>query len=1157
MIQFKSLRLNGFKSFVDRTELDIGKGLNGIVGPNGCGKSNLVEALKWVMGESSAKKMRGSGMEDVIFAGTAARPARNLAEVSLLIDNSSRDAPAAYNGSDEIEISRRIEKDYGSTYKINGKTVRARDVNMLLADTATGSSSPALVSQGRITQIITAKPLERRLILEDSAGISGLFARRHEAELRLRAADKNLQRIEDIAGSMEGRLGSLKRQARQAAKYKNLNAQIRQLDVLIAYLDWAELNSKAATLKTSFGEQDSLAAERLATVAQLTKTQTTQAADLPALRKNETELAAALQRQKLTLEQQQADLRRRKQALEELKEQLERTMADHTHETESLAENEELFTRLEAEQKTILSDEETHDAGLEEKRKLRDELEVQVGALEGNYTALMQSTAEAKAERQAITARIERNAERSNVLSARIESMQSGLKEIEALSEDDGGLSEKESEITALSASLAALSDELQTAQAKQETLEAEVTAARDAADTARKTQNEFDSELAALERLYENAQDDSESLLNDVQADSGFELALSRALGDSLLASLDKAADNFWVKIRNESVMPDLPEGAQPLLPRVNAPEELHIALSQIAYVEDSADGFALQENLRPGQAIVSSAGDYWRWDGYCVKAQAQDRNALYLEQKNKLQDLLAQKSAIHARAAKAQAALEEKLEAETALRGVIRDTREKRQDTQSALSAMQNGIARLREERAAKDGERSSLEQNLKIAQDDLAALAATQKDDEEALAAFNAQRSEEKEAQAQKLHQELQELRLQYQDALRAFDRFEQEQRTRKARLQAIADERVTLQNRMIRSKEYVKTLAERQENLTTRLKAMEAAEKDNAEDDNQALLDKIAELETSRNAAAAKLQQAEDEVTETNRALKTAEQSLADIREKRAAIQATLSAVQEQIIEKTNDIQSNFEMAPAQLKTHITLSEEELAESRVDAFRSDKEKMTRERDMLGAVNLRAEDEAAELEKEVGAMLSERNDLNEAIAELRGGIDTINDEARTRLTAAFDHVNVHFQDLFGRLFKGGKAHLALVDADDPLESGLEIFAQPPGKSLQSLSLLSGGEQTLAAIALIFAMFLTNPSPVCVLDEIDAPLDDANVDRVCDLLDEISERGETRFIIVTHHRLTMARMDRLYGVTMGEKGVSQLVSVDLQQSFDFVEAA
>lgn len=316
MIQFEKLRLNGFKSFVDRTELEIGTGLTGIVGPNGCGKSNLVEALRWAMGESSAKRMRGGGMEDVIFNGTSKRAARNIAEVSILLDNSSRVAPAAYNNSDEIEIIRKIEKDHGSSYKINGKNARARDVQMLFADTVTGAGSPALVSQGQITKIINSKPLERRLILEESAGISGLYARRHEAELRLKAADGNLVRIEDIVGSMESRLADLKRQARQATRYRNINAQIRQLELLITHLDWRSLHDKQDKSKAKFADAESRVADKLGTVTQLTKTQNTQVEELPPLRQKEAELAAALQTQKLTLQRMEDEEVRLDQAID-------------------------------------------------------------------------------------------------------------------------------------------------------------------------------------------------------------------------------------------------------------------------------------------------------------------------------------------------------------------------------------------------------------------------------------------------------------------------------------------------------------------------------------------------------------------------------------------------------------------------------------------------------------------------------------------------------------------------------------------------------------------------------------------------------------------------------------------------------------------------
>ena len=345
-----------------------------------------------------------------------------------------------------------------------------------------------------------------------------------------------------------------------------------------------------------------------------------------------------------------------------------------------------------------------------------------------------------------------------------------------------------------------------------------------------------------------------------------------------------------------------------------------------------------------------------------------------------------------------------------------------------------------------------------------------------------------------------------------------------------------------------------MKERVANLTEKLEKLKSNPVD-LESGNKEMLDRISKLEAERNEAAEKLAKCEVEVSSTNKALKEAETALGEARESRARYQATLEAADEQLKNLEDAIKEKFELPPTELKTHAAMDLAEYQLSDLGKLKEKKDGLNRDREAIGPVNLRAEEETNELEGEFGGLLHERNDLIEAIAELRGAIEKINTEARERLNAAFETVNAHFQDLFTRLYGGGKAHLELIESDDPLGAGLEIFAQPPGKALQSLSLLSGGEQTLAAIALIFAMFLTNPSPICVLDEIDAPLDDANVDRVCDLLEEIAERGETRFLIITHHRLTMARMDRLYGVTMSEKGVSQLVSVDLQQSFDFID--
>ena len=413
MLQFEKLRLSGFKSFVDKTELEIADGLTGIVGPNGCGKSNLTEALRWVMGETSAKRMRGGGgMEDVIFNGTDSRPARNFAEVSLLLNNADHSAPAAYNAEEDIEIVRKIEKDKGSLYKVNGKTTRARDVQMLFADTVTGANSPALVSQGRVTQMINSKPQDRRMVLEESAGVSGLYVRRHEAELRLRAADANLQRLEDLVGSMEGRLGSLKKQARQAVRYKELSTKIRELETSIAYLEWRNLVNKIEKAKTKFGEAESIVADRMATVTQLTKTQNVQAEELPALRQKEAESSAALQAHKLTLQRIEDQEKAIEEQLSETKAQLDRLVQDRDHEKNALEENTGTLERLKKEEERLRYNQDNEADILAEKTSIKDKLEAQVTELESEHEKYTVELAETRAGRQTIERQINTDTQR-------------------------------------------------------------------------------------------------------------------------------------------------------------------------------------------------------------------------------------------------------------------------------------------------------------------------------------------------------------------------------------------------------------------------------------------------------------------------------------------------------------------------------------------------------------------------------------------------------------------------------------------------------------------------------------------------------------------------------------------------------------------------
>ena len=1154
MIQFKRLRINGFKSFVDRTELDIGPGLNGIVGPNGCGKSNLVEALRWVMGENSPKRMRGGGMEDVIFNGTSQRSQRNIADVSLLLDNTARSAPAAYNGADEIEVIRKIERDRGSNYKINGKTVRARDVQMLFADTVTGANSPAMVSQGRITQIINSKPLERRLVLEESAGISGLFARRHEAELRLKAADTNLLRIEDILGSMEGRLNALKRQARQATRYRNISTQIRQMEILIAYMEWQALEERMKNTRDTFEQSESQVAERLSVVTALTKTQSTQSEDLPALRQKEAEIAAALQTQKLALQRLEDESTRLEQLVEETREQLEQASTDQTHEKQSLEESTTLLQRLEEEHEKIIAEQKSEDGQLEEKDKARSALEDKVLALEEQYNALMQGTAEAKARKEALEQRIESNTSRLSLVQERLKTAQNDLTEAEkANKSEDSGLEEQ---LHAMEKDKITLTDSIEKTQNELEALIGTIEKTRESLKAVESKESEFSTEIKLLEGILNaNSEDEFTPVLNDVAAAAGFEKALSRALGDSLMASLDEKAQAAWLKPKNKASLPALPKGAEELRPHVKAPQILELALSQIGVVDTTADGDSLWHDLNPGQSLVSKDGTYWRWDGYCVKSAAPDRHAQQLEQQNKLKALIKKRPQIEKDVEGARKALNKELEKQSELREKMHEAQNDARTLDTKLDEKRDEWGNVREQHARMQSEISRLQDIITIATQDIEDLQTSLTNDRKELASYESASEDNKEQQLSELRETLIEARQAHSSAVRAYDIYVQEQNTRNARLQAIGDERVNLQNRSIRARERMKELDERTQSLGEKLKALNTRP-DDFEDDKTKLLNTISEMEEKRTEAAEKLAEVENEVTETNRALKEAERILGEARESRAHSQALLSSMQEQQEGLSESIVEKFEMKPHELPQHSAIDmDKELGN--LEGLKEKKDKLLRERENIGPVNLRAEDEALELEKEVGGLLHERNDLVQAIEELRTGIQKINTEARERLLAAFEHVNAHFQRLFVRLFGGGKAHLALIESDDPLDSGLEIFAQPPGKTLQSLSLLSGGEQTMASIALIFAMFLTNPSPICVLDEIDAPLDDANVDRVCDLLEEIAERGETRFVIITHHRLTMARMDRLYGVTMAEKGVSQLVSVDLQQSFDFLEEA
>ena len=599
---------------------------------------------------------------------------------------------------------------------------------------------------------------------------------------------------------------------------------------------------------------------------------------------------------------------------------------------------------------------------------------------------------------------------------------------------------------------------------------------------------------------------------------------------------------------------LPSLPYGATTLEPHVKAPSALKLALSQIGVVDNAEQGKELARQLKPGQSLVSREGAYWRWDGLHIKAEAADRHAIQLKQKNQLADLQTRLPGVESALEEARIIL---ADAETVLstaQDELKEARTVQNQAEYSLRDRRINLNRSVEAQASRQAELGRLEEALMIAENDIRGLEDAVTVSRKELEAFDDATLADRQQKVDSAREKLTIARTKLQEAISDLEIVRQDQNRRKGRLHAIADERVNLANRCIRAKERLRELDERQEQLSAKIAEL-VERPSEIRKDSEGLLTIISEIEAEKSVVADKLATLEAELNDTNKGLKEAEAALSEVREARAHAMATISERQTHLEEVKGHIQEQFNMSPEELSTEASLDPENLPN--LDELKAQREKDVRSRDMIGAVNLRADQEAEDMEKELSTIFTERDDLMQAIAELRNGIQMLNKEARERLTKAFDDVNHHFKDMFTRLFKGGQAHLKMIDSDDPLEAGLEIFAQPPGKALQSLSLLSGGEQTLTAVALIFAMFLTSPAPICVLDEVDAPLDDANVDRFCDVLQEFAARGETRFLVITHHRLTMARMDRLYGVTMTERGVSQLVSVDMNQQLDFLEAA
>jgi chromosome segregation protein len=1168
-MQLQRLRLAGFKSFVEPTELAIEPGLTGIVGPNGCGKSNLVEALRWVMGEASAKRLRGGEMDDVIFGGSASRPARNLAEVALTLDNRDRNAPfafpkGAFNDSATIEVARRIVRGAGSSFRINGREARARDVQLLFADAASGPHSGAMVGQGRIGGLIAAKPGERRALLDEAAGTAGLHARRHEAELKLRAAEDNLARLDDVIATLAAQIDTLKKQARQAQRYRRLGEQIRHTEAQLLQARWQEATGAAEAVASELrAAERELGAATEAALAREREREEAEAA-LPPLRLAQAAAGAALQRLTHARESLEAELGRAVAARAEAERRLAQAQADLEGEGEHLADAEAALARLAEERRGL----ERAAAGAERERaEAAARGEVAAADLATTETGLQQMTeacAAGEARRGALDRQRRDIGERDTRLRVRQaeaerqrEPLLGALVSSEAIATAAAAVTEAAAAIEAERAA-AAVAAEALAACHKDEA--GAVEAARDA----ERILAGLRAEAEALTRVLGPADAgaaEGPSLLAQLLVPRGFEAATA-ALFDgelaapALSADLEDAGDAAgWVVLPPLDPAP-LPEGVQPLAGEIGAPPVLARRLEYAGWVDHPGDGWRLQPLLAAGQSLVDRAGRLWRWDGFTRGTAGSTATAERLRQRNRLAQLaedivaasaaaqrsgerqtatrVARETAVAAeraavaglRAAEERLAQARGSEAELVRQGLAAETR---------LAALTDTIDKLGADLAEIGQQAAEAERGLALLPDPGLARAALEAARGQAIAA----RRRETEARA-------------------LSDRLAREAEARRQRLAAIVGEEASWQRRRDRAVVQRAQLTERQNALAAEIAELAARP--------AAIAAESERLGRSAAAAAADRQAAEDALAGAEAALRAAadaarraDAAVAEARERRARLEAQREAAAAARARLRAEIAERLDVPPEELAT--LLADGADADVAAGDLASRLERLLRERDGIGPVNLLAEQEAAEVEARLAGLDHERADLTAAIARLRRGIATLDQEGRKRLVAAFEELNQHFGELFARLFGGGHAELAWASPDgagaDPLDAGLDILASPPGKRLGSLSLLSGGEQALTAIALIFAMFQTKPAPICVLDEVDAPLDDANVDSFCRLVADIADSTGTRFLLITHHRVSMARMDRLFGVTMSERGVSQLVSVDLARAAELRQSA
>jgi len=1151
-MKFTRLKITGFKSFVDTTVLDIKPGLTGLVGPNGCGKSNIVEAMKWNMGEAGPSRLRAGEMNDIIFAGTKGRPSRNSAEVTLTIENNNEELLQAYTDSSEIEVSRKIEKDDGSTYQINNKEVRQRDVQILYADIAIGSRSNAIVDQGQVGKIINSKPQERRQILEEAAGISGIHARKHETELKLKSTETNLDKLEEIITNDVSRLKELSRQSNQAKRYKTISENIRKLEATILYQRWNSNIGKIEINKKQLGSSAENVNQITRKIASVSLQQQNIENDLPALREENQKYLNILNKLKveydiLIKEKESISLEKAKQ-----KDTIKNLIAEIFNE-------EKLFKELDIQYKELTSNINTikintTDININELKEnlenLKKEEVYNSEKLTESERALAYNTSQIEnLQNEIVKLKLQKEETKNN--------LQKNIEEIKNLNIISKENNEKDVFLNKIDILKKKLKDEDSKEIAtlkKLDIIVEEIKNLNEKIDQKKivlqnklRSIDQYNASKDILTKLFES--DEKNIVINYLKFPNGFEKAIEAALGHGLKASLEKSSIE-WRNIDQQSLK-SLPEGIKSLSDYTKGVPEVLNILKLTGLVDNSQQGDLLQHKLIPGQQLVTKNGGLWRWDGYTHTENAKTPANQILQNKTNLIELTSKINSLQSEISNHETDI-------LNLNSEINSSENNKIDNSAVLLKINNSKIDIRSIIEKEQSAMSIYIENNNINKTKLAILESSKSKNEYLFQKLSNElaiclKKELSINQIEDLKKNIDQITSKNNEKKielnNYFSFYQKELSTidnRENHLNQLVNEKSRLDSQINNIKNRIKSLKYNKNQLEIDIKNLDL-KPIQIEKLKLKIFNEIDNLKKKSNNISEKLLNKENENKSILNELKTYNEELINYREDKARQESLL----QQSIERNNEdrerIYEKLKITPDKFNEIIDLSIEiqDIEESNLAL-----EKLIIQRERIGPVNLVAEEDSEKLRIKLEEIEKEKEDLINAINKLRSSIRAINKEARARLLEAFDRVNKHFKELFTNLFGGGEAYLNLEGSEDPLESGLELMASPPGKKLQQMSLLSGGEQALTAMALIFSVFLTKPSPICVLDEVDAPLDESNVDRFLDLIDSISKKSETRFLVISHHRLTMARMDRLYGITMQEPGVSQLVSVSLKDA-------